>query len=317
MSAKLSRARVLALAAAVPLAGLAKPAGAQSAPIRIGAGPNDSYALAHFAQAGGFFSKAGIAAEITNFANAQLIVQALVGNAIDVGMADMIQVVNPVQRGVPLAYFAGGSLYRSDAPATLLVVSKSSAVTKAKDLEGSTIGVVALNSISSMSVNEWLKAGGADTSKVKVYELPFATMVPALGRGEIAAAFLAEPFLSAGLKNDVRVLASTYDTIAKQFYIGAWFGSREWLGKNAELTSRLTRAIYDAGRWSNSHQDETAAILSSVSKLDIDRIKSMTRTTFATSLDPKLMQPVIDIAVRYKLIAQPVKATDLILPGAA
>ncbi len=312
----ISRARALALAT-VPFLGFAGPVRAQTTvPIRIGSGPNDSYALAHYAQEGGFFTKYGITVQLTDFPNAQAIVQASVGNAIDVGMADMIQVVNPIQKGVPLAYFAGGALYRSDAPTTLLVVGKTSTVQKPKDLEGATIGVVALNSISAMSVNEWLRRGGADTSRIKIFELPFATMVPALVRGEIAAAFLAEPFLSAGLRSDIRTLASTYDTIAKQFYIGAWFGSRDWIGKNADVSRRFIQAIYDAGRWANIHHDETAAILATVSKLDPARIRSMTRTVFATSLDTKFMQPVIDIAVRYKLIEKPVIAADIVMSAA-
>jgi hypothetical protein len=37
----------------------------------------------------------------------------------------------------------------------------------------------------------------------------------------------------------------------------------------------------------------------------------------ATSLDPKLMQPVIDLAAKYKLIEKPVNAADLIYKGAA
>jgi NitT/TauT family transport system substrate-binding protein len=318
-STHLTRARALSLLAAAPLVRSSR-ASAQTAAsptIRIGAGPNDAYAQAFYAQSGGFFAKYGITAQIFNFPNAQAIVQAAVGNALDVGMADMIQLVNPIQKGVPLAYFAGGAVYRSDAPTTLLVVAKSSTVQKPKDLEGSTIGVVALNSISSMSVTEWLRQGGADTSRIKIFELPFAVMIPALLRGEVAAAFVAEPFLSGGLKTDIRPLASTYDTIAKQFYIGAWFGSRDWFAKNPDLSRRFTQALYDTARWSNTHHDDTAPILAGVSKLDPDRIKSMTRSVYATSLDPKLMQPVIDIAVRYNLIEKPVNAADLILKVSA
>jgi len=42
-------------------------------------------------------------------------------------MADMIELVNPIERGVPFGYFAGGSVYRSETPPTLLVAAKTSA----------------------------------------------------------------------------------------------------------------------------------------------------------------------------------------------
>jgi NitT/TauT family transport system substrate-binding protein len=314
-----TRARALALAGAAALAGVPRRSRAQSpaqspaaAAIRLGASPSDSYAEAYFAQESGTFAKYGLTVEIVSFPNAQAIVAAAVGGAIDAGMADMIQLVNPIQRGVPLGYFAGGAVYHSETPPTLLVASKTTALQKPKDFEGQTIGVVALNSISAMCVSEWLRQGGADLAKVKIYELPFSTMVPALDRGTIAAAFLAEPFLSVN-RADLRVVAPAYDQIAKQFYIAAWFTTRDWVTKNPDAAKRLQSAIYETARWANGHHDDSAVILSKATKLDLDRIRSMTRAIWATSLDPKLMQPVIDLAAKYKLIEAPVNAGDLIL----
>jgi NitT/TauT family transport system substrate-binding protein len=313
---QIDRARALGILAAMPLALRPRRSAAQSpAVVRIGSSPVDSYAEANFAQDAGIFAKYGLTVELTEFPNAQAIVAAAAGGAIDAGMADMIQLVNPIERGVPFGYFAGGSVYRSETPPTLLVAAKSSTFVKAKDFEGQTIGVVALNSISAMAVSEWLRLGGADVSRVKIYELPFATMVPALDRGTLAAAFLAEPFLSVN-RADLRVIAPAYDAIAKDFYIGAWFTTRDWVAKNPDAAKRLAAAIYETARWANTHHDDSAVMLSRLTKLDLDRIRSMTRASWSTSLDPKLMQPVIDIAVRYGAVQTPVNAGTLIItPG--
>jgi hypothetical protein len=48
-------------------------------------------------------------------------------------------------------------------------------------------------------------------------------------------------------------------------------------------------------------------------KLDLERVRAMNRTTYATSLDIRAMQPVLDIAVRYSLIAKPTPASDLVV----
>ena len=309
----IDRARLLALVGAAALGLRPQAVRAQAAGVvRIGASPSDSYAQANFAADAGIFTKYGLNAEITEFPNAQAIVAAAAGAAIDVGMADMIQLVNPIERGVGLGYFAGGSVYHSETPPTLLVAAANTALQKPKEFEGQTIAVVALNSISAMCVSEWLRLGGADLAKVKIFELPFSAMVPALQRGTVAAAFLAEPFLSVN-RSDLRVIASTYDTIAKQFYIAAWFTTRDWASKNADVAKRLTLAIYETARWANAHHDDSAAMLAKFTKLDLDRIRSMTRAIWSTSLDPKLMQPVIDLAARYKLIEAPARAGDLIL----
>jgi len=38
----------------------------------------------------------------------------------------------------------------------------------------------------------------------------------------------------------------------------------------------------------------------------------MPRNSFALGLDPKLMQPVLDLALRYKMLATPLSAADII-----
>jgi hypothetical protein len=39
----------------------------------------------------------------------------------------------------------------------------------------------------------------------------------------------------------------------------------------------------------------------------------MTRGSFATSIEPKMMQPVIDLAVKYNMLPKRVEAADLIM----
>jgi NitT/TauT family transport system substrate-binding protein len=306
------RSRALSLLAAAPAVGAPQIVRAQARPLRLGAAINDSYAESYFGNDAGIFARNGLDVEVSAFPNAQAIIQAVSGGAIDLGMADMIQIANASAHGLDYAFFAGGSLYRTEAPSTLFCVSRNSPIRTAKDLEGQTVAVTALASISSICVTEWLRRNGADITKVKLFEMPFSPMAPALARGTVAAAFIAEPFYH-NAKDDLRVLASTYDTIAKQFYIGAWFAPREWLTKNAATAKRLTTAIYQTAAWANTHRDETAVTLNKVSKIDLETIKGMTRSSWGTSLDLALMQPILDIAARYNAIEKPTAAAQLVV----
>ena len=224
----------------------------------------------------------------------------------------MIQLATAVLHGVPFGFFAGAALYASDSPTTVLCVAKSSPVKTAKDFEGQTIGVVALTSQSAVATTEWLRANGADTSTIKMYELPFPTMAAAIEHGTVAAALIGEPFFNFA-RDQIRVFAKPFDIIAKSFYIGAWFANRDWARSNAEVLRRFSGAVYETARWANAHQGDTLQILSKVTKIEIERVRTMNRIEWATSLDPKLMQPVLDIAAKYKLIDRPVAATDLML----
>jgi len=302
------RRHLIAVAAACGLTAGPRAIVAQSGtPIRIGAYPTDTYAEPFYAQDTGIFRRAGLSVELSA---GPTIIQALVAGAVDVATGDVIQAANPVNAGVPIGIFAGGSLYTSDAPATLLCVAKNSVIRTAKELEGQNIGVIQLATLSTLGVREWMRQNGADVEKARLIEIPFSAMNAALQRGQVAAAMIAEPFLS-DARNDVRPLSKAYDAIAKSFYISTFFATRDWLAKNADTARRVARALYDTAQWANTHRDESAAILAKYAKLEIERVRAMTRTSFATSLDERLAQPLLDVAYRYRQLTKPLNAADV------
>jgi hypothetical protein len=63
--------------------------------------------------------------------------------------------------------------------------------------------------------------------------------------------------------------------------------------------------------WANAHHAESAQILVRSAKLDPAIAAKMTRSTYGTSLDPALMQPVLDMFVHFGVLAKPMSAADL------
>ena len=234
------------------------------------------------------------------------------GDTIDVGMGDPVQVANPYLAGVPLAIFGGSGLYSTTAPTTVMVAANGSTLGKPKDFEGKTIALISLASLSSLATRKWLRQGGADETKVRLVELPFGSIVPALQRGTIDGALLSEPFLSLN-RDNVRVIAKPFDAIAKSFYISTFFAKRSWLQTNRDLAHAFLGAMYEAGKWANAHQSESATILSKYSKLDLDKVRSMTRVSYATTFEANHIQPVLDIALQYGQITRSVNATAIMM----
>lgn len=311
MSVRVSRARSLALIGAaavlVPRAG----ARAQSAPLRIGASPTEVASEPIYLVEGGVLSRAGMNGTILPFTSGGQMIQAVLGDALDIGLSDTTQIANAAARGLPLAFFAASSLYRTEAPSTLLCVAKNSPIRTAKDLEGQAIAVNGLKTMAEISARDWLRAQGADPAQLHFVEIPSPLVVPALERGTIAAAIVGEPFITAA-GDRIRHFGKPYDMVAKSFYILSWFAKRDWIAQNAATMRTLVQAVYDTARWANAHHDETAPLLATFLKIDVDAVRTTPRTTYATSLDTRLMQPVIDIAVRYGLVEKPVDAASLI-----
>jgi NitT/TauT family transport system substrate-binding protein len=285
---------------------------AQNLTVRVGTVTTDAYAQPFYAKEAGFFQKAGLNVELSVFTNGGGVVQAAAAGAIDVGLGDMIQIGSAWLRGLPFGFFMGSNLYTTDAPTTMLCVAKNAAISSAKDLEGQTIGLFSLRSMTQFATEEWLAQNGADPSTVRFVELPGSAMAASVARGTVAGAMLSEPFLSAS-RADCRPFGKCFDALAKQFFLNAWFARRDWFATRPEIARKLVGVAIESARWANTHQAQTASVLASMAKLDSELIKTTTRARYASSLDPHDMQPVLDIAYRYKALEKPIAAAELIL----
>jgi NitT/TauT family transport system substrate-binding protein len=308
----LSRSKALALlAGATALAPGALRAQAP-VPLRVGTVLADSYAEPYYALDEGFFERAGFAAEVVPFANGAAMAAAAAGGSLDIGVADAVEIANGVSRGLPFELIAGAGLYTSNAATTALCVLKDAPIAHAAELEGQTVAVISLVSMTSAGVKSWLTQNGADVAKIHFIELPYPQMLPALSRGVVAAVTLGEPLLSGATSSAARVFGKVFDAIGKEFLISDWFSTRDWLGKNPRAAKRAVQVIYETARWANTHHDESAVILAKYSKIDVDRIRQMNRCVYATNLQVAMVQPVLDAAFKYQALRSATSAASLI-----
>lgn len=280
--------------------------------MRMGAGLGDTLSEPYFGQTSGAFARAGLNVDVSTFASGGAILQACAGGALDIGLADVIQITNAINAGVPFAIFAASALYTSSAPTTALVVSKDGPIRSAKDFEGQSIALNSLHSLPEISTREWLRQNGADPAQTKFVEMTGSGMIESVVRGAIAGAVPGEPHLSVD-KDRLRLLGKPYDVVAKTFPLTFFYARRDWLGANADALNRLRKAIYETARWADVHHDETAVVVEKTAKMEPAVVNGMTRARYATALEPRMLQPIIDIATAYKAVRQPIPAEGLIV----
>ena len=310
--ARLSRSAFLATVPALAAAA-ALPAAAQGTPLRVGATANDTYAEAYYAQDMSFFTKAGLAVEITTFTNGAAVSAAVASGALDIGISNPVQLANAVSHGIPFVFIAGAGQYNTAAPTTVLCVAKDSPIKSAKDFAGQTIAVSALKDITDLGRMAYLEQNGVDASTVKTIELPFAQMGPALARGAVAGAVISEPSLSAGVGGgETRVFAKVFDAIGPRFLISGWFTTRDWYDKNAALAKRYVTAIYQTAKWANANHEQSGAILAKYSKINPDTARTMTRSTYAETLNAALIDPMLQLTFKAKITDRLITAAQMI-----
>jgi ABC-type nitrate/sulfonate/bicarbonate transport system substrate-binding protein len=303
--------RSLLLAFAVTLASIA-PATAQTlTTIRVGTLPSEVSGEIFYGIDQGAFKKAGLDVQIVMLPNGGAIASALAGGAIDIGLSDVMSMVNAHAHGVPIVYLAPGLVNAVNAPTFAVIVAANSPIREAKDIKG-VMAVSGLNNIAQIATQAWIDRNGGDSKLVKFIEMPFPAMLPALANGTIQASSANEPWLTAATDRGDRVLFEGVNPIASAFMLGGWATTQAWVHDNAPAAARFIGAMREIATWANAHHDESAPILAKYAKLPIETIRHMRRGDFAVRFDPALIQPVIDAALKYGAIATPFRASEII-----
>jgi NitT/TauT family transport system substrate-binding protein len=304
MTTTMARGRALGLLAAASLAATPRPARAQStAPaLRLGTNISDAFAAPWYALDGGYLDRAGISASLQIFAGSGATATALAAGAIDLAVIDAISVANAQSHGVDLIAIAPSGLFRVSDPSSVLCVDKSSTLTGARDLADKLVSVPSLQSLTTVSIQAWLQRNKVDPAAVKFIEVPFGAVAAALAHGTVACGYIGEPLLSEALAANAKQFAVPYVVFGATSAINLWVTTRAWLDKNREVARRFCTAMYATAVWANQHPELTAPILAKYAKIDIDRVHSMRRATYATSFDPNLITSQLELAAEFKAI---------------
>jgi NitT/TauT family transport system substrate-binding protein len=306
----LPRSTFLAGAAALAAAPSALRA-ADLAVIRAGTIPVDVSAVITYASNLGYFKDAGLDVQIQVMQSGPVIVPAVIGQTLDVGASNIASVAAARERGLPLKFFAPAAMATPQTTTDQIIVTKDSPIKTAADLNGKTIGIVAMKTMQDAAFRLWLDKHGGDSKSIKMIEIPFPSMVAALDAGRVDAAIPSEPFTSISAATD-RGLGGVYGSMPGPFLVFGFFATETWLAANPDLAVKFAGAIHRAALWANGHPKESAVMLAAFTHLDPSVATSMGRAVYATSLDPAMLQPVLDNAVRYGMLDKPMDAGELI-----
>jgi NitT/TauT family transport system substrate-binding protein len=287
--------------------------------LNIAAIPSDISGSPYYAADQGFFKQAGLDAQFLALANGPAITAAVLGGSADVGYSNVISLALAHARGLPITILFPANLHVHEAPtAGLLSVKKTSPIATAKDLDGKVMAVIGLGIIADIAARYWIDKNGGDSKTVKSVELPFSEMKAAVETDRIDAAVMdttGDPLL--GKPGDtLRLLASTFDAVSLRFAPSVWFTTTDWVAKHPVQAKAFVTAMRQTALWANSHHAESAAILSKYVHLTPAQIDQFTRVTYGDHLSPELIQPNIDVAVKYGVIKTAIPAADLISSAA-
>jgi NitT/TauT family transport system substrate-binding protein len=288
-------------------------AGAQPAAeaLNVATIPTSTGSEAGFAQDLGFFTKAGLAVNLSILPNGAAIVPAVSSGSVDVGFASIIALAQALARGLPVTILFPAAVYNAKSPSIGLLVTKDAPIATARDLNDKTIATPQLGSHLQIGAMAWVDQNGGQSKGIRWLEVPLLSLQPALDEHRVDAVVAAEPFLSAALPQE-RVLSYPLSSLGGRFPSAAWFAMKPWADAHRELVTRFVTAMKQTARWANTHARERLPVISKYTKISEESLARTKLDEYGETLVANELRPMLAAAVKYGALARPVTAEELV-----
>ena len=262
----------------------------------------------------GFFDKQKLDVKLEPTQGGAATVPALVSGDIQVGGSNVVSLLLASQKNLPIQAIAGGTSAQASGQKDFgaLIAPKGS---KPQDLEGKTVAVNTLNNISEVVVKAALEKKGVDPNSLKLSEVPFPEMVPALAKGSVDAAFLIEPFVTQGVQKGDEVLGYSYVDTEPDMQVGAYAVTKQFAEQNPDAVKGFQTAVGETARYVDQNQDEFRAFLSKTAKMPPAVANKIVLPQWTGQVDPDSLANTAKLMQRYGVVKEPVDPNKLLEGG--
>jgi len=225
---------------------------------------------------------------------------------VQVTFSNIISIVLGAKQGLGFEVITAGSNTGETAPDLAgLVAKKGSALKSGKDFEGKRIAVNTRNNIIWLYARAWVRATGGNPDAVTFLEVPFPQMIDAVRGDRVDAAFVVEPFLSAGVASDaVSVVAWPYNTVGKNIPVGMYAANKTYIAQNPQVIEKFVRAHQKAVDWANQNKggDEWVKIVAGYTRLAPEALKPLKLPPYQKTVDVPGIDAVVDQMRKHGLL---------------
>ena len=193
-----------------------------------------------------------------------------------------------------------------------ILVKRDGPVKSLRDLEKKTIAVPLLRSIATLTTSRALEKQGVDISKVKFVEVPFPQAVPVLERGRVDAAFVAEPFATAGLAAGHRSISRPLPETAPDYITAGFFADEKYIASNKDVVDRFVRAMHRSFDYAAAHPQAIRDALPTFTEIPPPVAQKIALPDFSPYTDTSTITLTADLAVKYRYIKRKPDVSELL-----
>lgn len=263
-------------AAPTPQASASETGVSEPTPIAVATYPVMSNAAAYIGESEGIFSDSGLEVSFQTITAGADAVPLLLKGDLTFAPVDVPTAVKAAQENVGVVAVAtmmeGVAV---DKGYVGVVVPKGSAIEGWEGLEGKKVAVNALGGSAVAQISASMEEVGADPSTVQWVELAQPQTIPALLAGQVDAANLAQPLLTAAESEGMVQIGNPEQLTVANVPTFVYLATKQYVDENPEVVKSFQSAIQEAGAVANADHD-----------LVIETAKS------STTVDPALLAKV-------------------------
>lgn len=298
-------------------AGVASAADTPATVVTVQAGfiPVTDVAALYLGDEVGIFKKHGIDLKVNMGTTGAALVPAVMSGEYNFAFSSLVSLLQARDKGLPVKIIAAGSSSTgtSGADVTMIHAGPKSGIKSAKDLEGKTVSVNALNGLLQLLGSIAVKADGGDPKKVRFIELGFADALAALQSGKIDAMVGAEPFGTAAIAAGYPAINSPYITMSqKSMLTSAYFTFEDQLQKNPELFKNIRAAINESLEYAQKNPDGVRKQLPKFTKLGPEVAAKLILPTYLTAVPKDSIEIFSNYAKEFGMILKPTVYDDIV-----
>lgn len=262
----------------------------------------------------GFFKEEGLNIKPNMLVSGPVAITTVVSHENEIGFSSSVPLLIARSQGLPVRVISPGELAGENIKhaGSAVVVNADSPIHSAKDLEGKTIGVVALKDIGDPTIKEALRKKGADPSTLKFVEIPFPDMNAALEAGRVDAAWVVEPFTSEALAHGARVISYNYVETSPNLTVALYFTTEEFEKEDPTTVHAFSAAMRKSLEYAQSHPAEVRRIIPTYTEIPASAANTIVLPTWKPDINRPKLRLLINLSKKYGLLENKPSLEELI-----
>jgi NitT/TauT family transport system substrate-binding protein len=250
----------------------------------------------------GFFEKQKLEVDLQPTQGGAATIPALVSGEIQVGGSNVVSLLLASSKDLPIQAIAGGTSAQASGEKDFGALLVKKGVSKPEDLEGKTVAVNTLNNIAEVVVKAALEKQGVDPNSLKLSEVPFPEMEPALAKGSVDAAFSIEPFVTQSVQKGDKVLGYSYVDTESDMQVGAYAVTNQFADSNPEAMKSFQAAVKETAEYVAGHEDEFRTFLSENAKMPPALAKKIVLPNWTGEVDADSVANTAQLMQKYGVV---------------